>query len=436
MTTTRTLMLTASLALGAVPVAAQNIRTLGLPAQGRAAPTGLATPGRPLPVNPPLVPAQKPAFRGQTSAPAVVTRTPIAVEIKTQNLNHPWGLAFIGDGKLVVSEKPGTMRVIDMASGRPLAGVQGIPQVVYKGDAGLLDVVADPQFSQNRTLYFVYVEPRGENESGVVVAKARLDPPEEGGAKVPMYTLSNVTTIMRVHPGWPQNAHYGSRLLFDREGYLFVSLAERFYSPARDEAQSLYSWAGKILRVDTSGKAAPGNPFDRDQQAEDHYQPEIWSYGHRNPQALAINPVDGGLWDVEHGPDGGDEVNHVVRAANYGWPLVAYGRNYDGSAIYGGRTQMPATVQPRYVWEAAIGPGGASFYSGDLIPEWKNNLFVGAMAGEHLVRLVIDGDRIVGEERLLQDQRQRVRHVVQGPDGALWVITDEADGRLIRLAPR
>ena len=435
MTVSRKLLITATLALGAAPVAAQNIRTLGLPARGREAPAEPITLGRPLPVNPPLAAGQKPAFREQTGAPAVVTRTPISVEIKTQNLDHPWGLAFIGDGKLVVSEKPGTMRVIDMASGRPLAGVQGVPQVVYKGDAGLLDVVADPRFAQNRTLYFTYVEPRGEHESGVVIAKARLDPPEGGGAKVPMYTLSNVITIMGVHRGWPQNAHYGSRLLFDRQGYLFVSLGERFYRPSRDEAQSLYSWAGKILRVDTSGKAAPGNPFDRDQQAADHHQPEIWSYGHRNPQGLAINPVDGTLWDVEHGPDGGDEVNHITRGANYGWPLVAYGVNYDNSAINGGRTRRSDTVQPRYVWEAAIGPGGASFYSGDLIPEWKNNLFVGAMAGKHLVRLVIDGDRIVGEERLLQDQKQRVRDVVQGPDGALWCVTDEADGLLIRLAP-
>lgn len=433
MTLIRTCLLVAAGMLCAAPVTAQQSNSVGLPNRGGRAPDGPVVPGQPLPTNPATAPDQKPAFDGQVRAPAVVTRTPVAAEVKTRNLDHPWGIAFLDDGKLLVTEKPGAMRVIDMASGEPVAGVGGIPTVVYGGDAGLLDVVADPAFAKNRTIYFTYVEPRGDHDSGLVVAKARLQPPK-GGTAAPMYNLEDATVLIRVDPALAQRAHYGSRLVFDREGYLFVSLGERFFYPARGEAQSPYSWLGKVLRIDTGGKAAPGNPFDRDQDAENHPRAEIWSYGHRNPQGLAINPADGKLWDAEHGPDGGDEVNLVARGANYGWPLVAYGTNYDRSPIGDGRTQRQDTVQPRYVWEAAVGPSGMTFYAGDGIPEWKGNLFVAALTGQHLARLVVEGDRIVGEERLLQDQHQRIRHVAQGPDGALWVVTDAAAGRLIRLA--
>jgi len=424
-----------ALALLASSAAAQNSNGVGLPALGKRAPDGPAVVGRPLAVNEPSAPSQRPALDGQIRAPAVVTHTPINVEVKTRGLDHPWGLAFLGDGKLLVAEKPGAMRIINMASGEPIAGVSEVPRVVYGGDAGLLDVVADPHFTQNRMIYFTYVEPRGEKDSGLVVAKARLDPPKDGN-QAPMYKLAEVKTILKVDPGLPQQAHYGSRLLFDHDGYLFVSLGERFFSPTRDEAQSLYSLLGKVLRIDTDGKPAPGNPYARNQEAENHTRAEIWTYGHRNPQGLAINPVDGSLWNAEHGPNGGDEINRLDRGLNYGWPLAAYGTNYDGSAIYGGRVQLQNTIQPRYVWQSAVAPGGMTFYSGNLVPEWNNNLFVAALAGEHLIRLVISGNRVVGEERLLQAQHQRVRHVAQGPDGALWAITDAADGRLIRLAPK
>jgi glucose/arabinose dehydrogenase len=229
--------------------------------------------------------------------------------------------------------------------------------------------------------------------------------------------------------------HYGSRLAFDRDGYLFVSLSERFFSPYRDAAQSLHSWAGKILRITTDGKPAPDNPFASDQRAENHTRAEIWSYGQRNPQGLAIHPSTGQLWDGEHGPQGGDEINLIKPGLNYGWPLVAYGTNYDGTAIHGGRTQLEGTEQPRYYWDPTIAPGGMNFYSGSLIPEWKDNLFVAALAGQHLARLVIRDELVISEERLLQDQHQRIRHVKEGPDGTLWVITDNAAGRLIRITP-
>lgn len=430
------LALGVALALGLIPSisVAQVIDMEDIPTRGRSAPDAGSEAGQPLPSNPPIAPSQQPAFAGQARAPAVVTATPIAVEVKTNNLIHPWGLAFIGDNRAVVTEKPGAMRIVDLVSGEILGAVQGVPNVVYGGDAGLLDIVTDPGFASNRLVYFTYVEPRGQSENGLVVAKARLEQQGPEG-EAPRFALVQVETVIRVEPGIVGQKHYGSRLVFDREGYLFVSLAERFFSPYRDEAQSLYSWAGKILRISTDGRPAPGNPFAGDETAENHTRAEIWSYGQRNPQGIALHPETGELWDAEHGPQGGDEVNLIKRGANYGWPLVAYGTNYDGTAINDGRTQLEGTEQPRYYWDPTIAPGGMTFYSGDLVPEWKNNLFVAALAGQHLARLVVRGDMVVGEERLLQDQKQRIRDVKQGPDGALWVITDEAAGRLLRIAP-
>ncbi|EZP54348.1 PQQ-dependent sugar dehydrogenase [Sphingomonas sp. RIT328] len=424
----------AALAFASTSAGAQIIGSNGETVKGKRAPDTAVRIGQPLPRNEPIAPGQRSAFAGQTRAPATATRTPIEVKVVTRNLAYPWGLAFIGDDRAIITEKPGTMRIVDLASGSIVSGVLGVPRVVYGSDAGLLDIVTDPKFAINQRVYFTYVEPRGEGESGIVVARARLT--FEEAQSGPDYTLKDVTKILRVAPGINGKKHFGSRLAFDREGFLYVSLAERFYSPYRDEAQSLYSWLGKILRVDTDGKPAPGNPYATNQNAENSTRPEIWSYGQRNPQGLAFHPETGDLWDGEHGPQGGDEINLIRRGANYGWPLVAYGTNYDGTPIYGGRSQLEGTEQPRYYWDPAIGPGGMDFYSGSLIPEWKNNLFVAALAGQHLARLVIQGDKIVGEERLLQDQHQRIRDVKTGPDGALWVITDEAEGRLIRLAPR
>lgn len=429
------LLLTAALGFSSVSAIAQVIDMEDIPTKGVRAPDAGVQAGQPLPRNTPIAPKQEPAFPGQTRAPAVVTRTPLETRVITQNLNHPWGIAFIGEGRAIITEKPGAMRIVDLASGEILGNVQGVPKVVFGGDAGLLDIVADPQFAKNNQVFFTYVEPRSGEENGVVVAKAKLVSEVRQG-EPPRYNLQGVETVIRVEPGIVGEKHYGSRLVFDREGYLFVSLAERFFSPYRDEAQSLYSWAGKILRITTDGKPAPGNPFATDQKAENHTRAEIWSYGQRNPQGLAIHPETGELWDGEHGPQGGDEINLIKRGHNYGWPLVAYGTNYDGTPIHGGRSQLEGTDQPRYYWDPTIAPGGMGFYSGKAIPEWKNNLFVAALAGQHLARLVIDGENIVGEERLLQDQHQRIRDVKEGPDGALWVITDDAAGRLIRIAAK
>ncbi|WJM30378.1 PQQ-dependent sugar dehydrogenase (plasmid) [Novosphingobium resinovorum] len=304
-----------------------------IPTKGVRAPETGARVGQPLPRNAPISPAQKPAFAGQTRARAVVTRTPFDARVVTTNLNHPWGLAFIGDHRAVVTEKPGAMRIVNLQTGAIISNVLKVPNVVYGADAGMLDVVTDPQFAANRLIYFTYVEPRGNGENGIAVARARLQ--QQSADNGPSYSLEDQTVILRVEPGIVGRKHYGSRLVFDREGYLYVSLSERFFSPYRDEAQSLYSWFGKILRVTTDGKPAPGNPFSSDQAAENHTRAEIWSYGQRNPQGIAIHPETGDLWDGEHGPQGGDEINLIRRGANYGWPLVAYGTNYDGTPIHG-----------------------------------------------------------------------------------------------------
>lgn len=430
-----TLALAATLCMSSVSVSAQVIDMEDIPTKGKRAPDTNIKAGQPLPRNAPINPKQQPAFAGQTQAPTVMTKTPLETKVMTDNLDHPWGLAFIGQNKAIITEKPGAMRVVDLGTGKIVGDVQGVPRVVYGADAGLLDIVTDPEFASNGMVYFTYVEPRGGEENGIVVAKAKLSLETREG-EPPRYNLTGLETVIRVEPGIVGQKHYGSRLVFDREGYLYVSLAERFFSPYRDEAQSLYSWAGKILRITKDGKAAPGNPFISDPKAENHTRPEIWSYGQRNPQGLAIHPETGELWDGEHGPQGGDEINLIKRGHNYGWPLVAYGTNYDGTAIYNGRSQLDGTDQPRYYWDPTIAPGGMSFYSGKQIPEWKNNLFVAALAGQHLARLIIDGDKIVGEERLLQDQHQRIRDAKEGPDGALWVITDDAAGRLIRLTAK
>jgi aldose sugar dehydrogenase len=440
---------------------AQQSNGAGIRVLGTRPPDTPPIAGQPLETRQPIGLGQKPAFAGQTRAVSVITKTPYLEKVVTDGLNQPWGFAFLPDGKILVAEKPGTMRIVDMQTGKVEREVMGLPQVKYGGDAGLLDVVLDPNFANNRMIYFTYIEPRGpvytagampfpQQDNGMNVAKAKL---------APNYGfLQNVTTILRIEPSVAPTAHYGGRLLFDKDGYLFVSTSERFFYPTRGQAQSLFSLLGKILRITTDGKPAPGNPFDKNQDLEDHPRPEIWSYGHRNPQGMAFNPVTGELWESEHGPQGGDEINVIQPGKNYGWPIIAYGSNYDGTKIDGtlaaqdgilsdmsghkpelnggSLTAMPGMEQPVYYWDPTIAPSGMIFYDGKLIPEWKNNLFVAGLAGQHVSRLVIQGDKVVGEERLLLDQHQRMRDVQEGPDGALWIVTDDADGRLIRIAPK
>lgn len=394
----------------------------GFSVAGRRPPDVAPVVGQPLETREPLGKGQEPAFKGQTRAVAVATKAPLKIDVVAKGLRNPWSLAFLPDGKMLVAEKPGAMRIVsrDGTIGEP---IEGVPKVVFGGDAGLFDVALDPSFAENRMIYFTYVEPR-KGGNGVALAKAKLSDD--------LKRLENLAVLLRVEPNLAMPAHYGSRLIFDKEGMLLISLSERLMSPYREQAQSLDSRLGKILRLNTDGTPAPGNPFANTPGAS----PEVWSYGHRNPQGLTFHPVTGELWDTEHGPQAGDEVNVVTPGKNYGWPTIAYGTEYTGEAINGGLTRKDGMEQPVYYWDPAIAPSGATFYSGDLIPEWKDNLFVAALAGQHVSRLVLDGHRVVGEERLLLDQKQRMRDVRQGPDGALWVLSDDRDGRLIRISPR
>jgi glucose/arabinose dehydrogenase len=385
-------------------------------------PDAAPVPGRPLETRDPVGANQKPAFAGQTRAPAVRTRTPLEVRVVARGLNRPWALAFLPQGRMLITEKPGSMRVLS-ATGEIGAPLANVPAVLYRSDGGLLDLVLDPDFASNRQLYFAYSEPR-DGGSGLTLASARLGIDEK--------SLESVRVLLRVEPTHTSVSHFGCRLLFDPQGKLFMTSGERMDPAIRVQAQHLDSRLGKLLRLNTDGSAAPGNPFARTAGA----LPDIWTYGHRNSQGLAWHPVTRELWSIEHGEAGGDELNLIEPGRNYGWPLIAYGTEYDRRPINGGLTQAPGMQQPKYFWDPAIGPTGMTFYDGKLIPEWRHNLFIAAHMGQHVARLVLDGQRVVGEERLLLDQKQMMRWVGQGPDGALWVLTDDADGRLIRLSAR
>jgi glucose/arabinose dehydrogenase len=378
-------------------------------------------PGRPLETRDPVGPNQKPAFAGQTRAPAIRTRTPVEATVVAHGLNHPWALAFLPNRHLLITETPGTMRVIS-ADGSVGAPIANVPAVFYRSDGGLLDLVLDPGFAGNRQLYFAFSEPR-TGGSGLTLASARLSADETA--------LETVRILLRIEPTHTSVSHFGCRLLFDRQGKLFMTSGERMDPVLRVQAQQLDSRLGKLLRLNTDGTAAPGNPFGKTAGA----LPDIWTYGHRNSQGLAYHPVTHQLWSIEHGEAGGDELNLIEPGRNYGWPLIAYGTEYDRRPINGGLTNAPKMEQPKYFWDPAIGPTSMAFYDGKLIPEWRNNLFVAAHMGQHVARLVLKGQRVVGEERLLLDQHQMMRWVGQGPDGALWVLTDDADGRLIRMGP-
>ena len=379
-------------------------------------------PGKPLETRDPVGKDQKPAFAGQTRAPAIVTRTKVDAAVVAHGLDHPWALAFRPNGHMLITEKPGKMRIVT-AKGEVGAPIANVPAVLYKSDGGLLDLVIDPHFAKNRQVYFAYAEPR-EGGQGLTLGGAKLRADETA--------LEDVRVLLRIEPTHTSVSHFGCRLLFDEQGKLFMTSGERMDPAIRVQAQHLDSRLGKLLRLNTDGSAAPGNPFQKTAGA----LPDIWTYGHRNSQGLGFHPATHALWSIEHGEAGGDELNLIQPGRNYGWPLIAYGTEYDRRPINGGQTDAPQMEQPKYFWDPAIGPTSMTFFTGKLIPEWRNNLFIAAHMGQHVVRLVLKGDQVVGEERLLLDQKQMMRWVGQGADGALWVLTDDADGRLIRLAAR
>ena len=342
--------------------------------------------------------------------------TPVTVTTVAGGLEHPWGLAFLPDGRMLVTERPGRLRYVD-SKGTLSGPIAGVPAVYAQRQGGLLDVVLDPDFAANSTIYLSYAESAADETNGTAVARARLD-----GMR-----LADVTVIFRQQPKIASGHHFGSRLVFARDGRLFVTLGER--NKERDSAQDLGTHIGKIVRIEKDGKIPADNPF----VGRNGARPEIWSFGHRNVQGAALHPLTGELWAHEHGPRGGDEINVVQAGRNYGWPVITYGREYHGPAI-GEGTEKAGMEQPLHYWVPSIAPSGMAFHSGNAHPAWKGQLFVGALAAKQLVRLEFDPEgRVRSEERIAIGER--VRDVREGPDGALYLLTDEDAGRLLRIVP-
>ena len=356
------------------------------------------------------------ACQGQAGLPPTVNDRVQLTTVAT-GLEHPWSLAFLPDGRMLVTERPGRLRYVTM-KGEVSEPIAGVPTVFAQGQGGLLDVALDPDFGANSTIYFSFAEPGEGALNGTAVARAKL----EGGK------LTDLQVIFRQMPKIDSKNHFGSRLVFARDGNLFVTLGERYSE--RDSAQDLGTHLGKIVRITKDGKVPADNPFVGRAGAK----PEIWSYGHRNPQGATLHPVTGALWEIEHGPQGGDEVNLPEAGRNYGWPVITYGREYGSGLQIGEGTAKPGMEQPLYYWVPSIATSGMAFYTSDVYPAWKGSLFVGALAASLVARLEFGADgKVKAEERF--PVGQRVRDVRQGPDGALYLLTDEDAGKLLRLTP-
>jgi aldose sugar dehydrogenase len=378
--------------------------------------------GPPVATGEPNVPEFKPAFAGQTRAPEVKSRTAFDVVELASGFKYPWAIAFLPDDRMLVTEKPTGRLYIVTPDGHKSDAVSGLPAVDGRGQGGLLDVEVAPDHASSGLIYWTYYEPR-QGGNGLAVARARL----VDGAQP---SVSDLSVIFRMEPTLDSTAHAGGRMVFAPDGKLFVTLGERSILPGRVQAQDLASHLGKIVRIDPDGSVPADNPFLGTQGA----RPEIWSLGHRNVLAAALD-AQNRLWEVEMGPKGGDELNRVQRGKDYGWPKIGYGEEYTGKSIHQ-TTQAEGLEQPVYYWDPVISPSGLTIYSGALFPEWKGDFFIGALSGMALVRLVVRDDKVVGEERLLRDQSARIREVVQGPEGALYLLTDAENGKLLKLLPR
>lgn len=361
----------------------------------------------------------KPAFKGQTRIAGAKTTTAYKVEKIAEKIGRPWAVVPMPDGRLITSDKSGFMQIFD-GNGKLVKKITGFPDVVDRGQIGMLDVAFDPAFANNKIIYWSYAEKNG-NGNLLAVAKGQLD--ESAG------TIKNTTVIFRANPTFNSALHLGSRLIFDKDGNLFVSTGERSDRDGRKQAQWLNSGLGKIFKITKDGKPAPGNPFLNQKDAI----PEIFAYGIRNAQSLDINPVTGELWEAEFGPRGGDEVNIIRAGKNYGWPTITYGIEYGGSEIGDAIQQKAGMEQPVYYWDPTVSPSGMSFYKGNAIPEWKNNLFIGCLGGSHIARLIIENNKVVGEERLLADKQERFRDVAYH-NGMLYTVTD--GGNMYRISKK
>lgn len=363
--------------------------------------------------------SQQPAFRNQTRAPVINDNVKLKTTVVASGLVNPWGMTELPDGSWLVTERPGRMRLV-AANGTLSQPIRGLPEVHAQGQGGLLDVLVRPDFDQTRRVWWSYAEPRGNDGNGTAVATGVLS--RDGS------TMSEVRVIFRQQPAWRSNMHYGSRLVFDRSGALFVTTGERFLPEPRQLAQDVKTHLGKVLRINPDGGPAPGNP------KIDGGQPEIWSYGHRNLQSAALAP-DGSLWTVEHGPRGGDELNRPEPGKNYGWPIITYGIDYNGRPIGSGITAREGMEQPVYYWDPVIAPSGMAFYEGAMFPAWRGSVLIGGLVAQALVRLTIENGRVTGEARYLHGIG-RVRDVDVAHDGAVMLLTDAANGQLIRVTPQ
>jgi glucose/arabinose dehydrogenase len=378
--------------------------------------------GPPVETDPPNVPEFTPAFPDQTRAPAVQTRTAFQVTEIASGFKNPWAIAFLPDGRMLVTEKPTGSLYIVTPQGAKSPPVEGLPPVDGRGQGGLLDVESGPDYARSQLIYWTYYEPR-EGGNGLAVARARLvegDKPRVEGVQV----------IFRMQPTLESTLHAGGRLVFTPDGKLFVTLGERSILEGRVQARDLKSHFGKVVRINPDGSVPQDNPFVGREGA----RPEIWSSGHRNVLSAALDGQQR-LWVVEMGPRGGDELNLPEAGKDYGWPTIGYGEEYSGAPIHES-PQAAGLEQPVYYWDPVISPSGMTIYSGDLFPEWRDNVFIGGLSSQALVRLVMKEDRVVGEERLLEEQKARIREVVQGPEGALYLLTDDTNGRLLKLMPR
>ena len=360
-----------------------------------------------------------PAALAQDTQRLRTDKVEVIVETVARNLQNPWGLAFLPDGRMLVTERPGRLRIAD-AEGKLSEPIKGMPRIATGRQGGLLDVALDPSFAQSRLVYVSFSEDRGEGRAATSVARGRLSGDETA--------LEALEVIFRQEPAYTGNAHFGSRLVFDRTGNLFVTTGDRF--DLRDQAQNPANHIGKIVRIKPGGGAAADNPFLNREDA----RPEVWSVGHRNVQAAALNPATGELWTVEHGARGGDEVNIPGKGRNYGWPVISYGVHYSGEKI-GEGTRKPGLEQPAFYWDPSIAPSGMAFYTGDKFPAWRGSVLVGALAGKLVARLETSGNKVTGEERMLQNLGERIRDVRQGPDGFVYLLTDSAQGRILRMKP-
>ena len=362
----------------------------------------------------------KPAFDGQTRISGVKTATLYEVKIIADGLSKPWGVTALPDGRLIITEKAGTLRIAT-TSGELSAPITGFPGVDDRSQGGLLDVAPAPDFETSRILYFTFAEKTAQG-SLTAVGKGKLAADEK--------QIESFQVIFRAIPYFDNSMHFGSRIVFDNKGDIFVSTGERSDMATRPKAQLLNNGYGKVIHITTNGNPVAGNPFINTPGA----LPEIYTYGHRNPQGLAIHPTTQELWLSEMGPRGGDEINLIKPGKNYGWATITYGIEYSGQTIGDGITQKEGMEQPVYYWDPVFSPSGMTFYSSDVIFEWKNNLFIGGLNSKHIVRIVLKDNKVIGEERLLTDEDQRFRDIGEGKDGALYAITDE--GRLYRIAKK